>query len=168
VEPVAHAEDAEHHEVRRQRAQPPGLHAFAHHALDRAVVLALGARGLRGHRGRQPALLGEEHREEGQVLGEQLHLEADDPAQGLLGRPSLLDDLPQALAERGDRPLDHQRQELFLARHVTVEGDFGQTGALRDGIERGRAIAGLTEGGRGGPDDLVQDGGAGRRQRHVS
>jgi hypothetical protein len=168
VEPVAHAEDAEHDQRRRQRAQAAGLDALAHHALDRAVVLALGAGRLGGHRRRQAALLGEEDGEEGEVLGQELDLEAHDPAQRLLGRPALLDDVSQALAKRRDRALDHQREELFLARHVPVERDFGQTGPLGDSVEGGRPVAGLAEGGGGRADDLVQHGGAGRGQRGVS
>jgi hypothetical protein len=167
VEPVAHAEQAEHHESRRQVAQQPGLDAVADHALDGLVVLALGPLGARGHGRRQPTLLAEEHREKRQVLGQQLDLIVDDPSQRVVGGAPLGHDPAQASLEFADDPLDDQAQQLFLAADVAVERDLGQPRPLGDRLQGGGAVAHVSEGGGGSSDDLVEHGGPGRRQRGV-
>ena len=167
VEPVAHAEQAEDDEPRRQVAQQAGLDALADHPRDGLVVLALGPGRARRHGRRQPALLAEEHRQEGQVLGQQRDLIVDDAPQGVVGGAPLGNDLAQPLLEPVDDPFHDEAEQLLLAGDVAVEGDLGQARSLGDRVERGRAVADLAEGGGGGPDDLVQDRRAGRGQGGV-
>src|SRR5262245_27597491 len=60
VEPVAHAEDAEDDEGRRQVAEEAFVDAVAVGALDGAIVLAPGPGGARGHGPGKAGFLGEE------------------------------------------------------------------------------------------------------------
>jgi hypothetical protein len=106
--------------------------------------------------GREPALLAEEHGQRAD-LGQQGHLIADDAAQRVVGGAVLGDDPSQPLLELVDGPLDDQAQQLFLAGDVAVERDLGESGALGDGVQGGGPVAELTEGGRRGANDPVQD-----------
>src|SRR5262245_30456464 len=163
VEPVAHAENAEHHQGGRQVPEETFVDAVAIGAFDRAVVLTPRPRRALRHGRRQAGLLGKENLQEGQVAGQERYLISHDTPELLVGGQSLADDLGEAGAERFNRALENETQELVLAPNVAIERDLGETRLGRDRVEGGGAVPHLAEAGGRHPEDFTQ----GRRARRL-